>query len=570
MYESHSRPLDYRKFYNPDFVIKNIRVSQTAIFHEVITRMKRMIQLLDKLNLRQWQDKFLFLAIIFLIFDNIPKYLQLNFLSNGQSCKLTWYCLFIFLLLFGVRKVKENLFFTHEERKFLIYMLLYFLLLLASNIMGIIQYPFYDDLLLGPASQIEKLPNVIAFLQSFKIDVSYETLLLSWIDLRSIKLGIFTVIYTFGFSFAIYYFIKNNWKQYITLLEKAIFISLGIICLYSLVEVFYLAGNEMATAILSTVNPFLHPIAVDHNWWPPLLWKGQLRSVFSEPSRMGNYAAFILPFLWGRLVGKEKMQWKILVVTVLYTFLIFLTKARTPIGIYWGMLVLFFAFGFGLGKKKFFKKALIILCISAASFSASLFFINSFMVSKSQDTVTASEYLEDNIGSLTSSNKRSNGARYALIRSNLKTGIEHPILGVGDILTPSYTVANFTENDLNNREVSMWVNDYYEQGPLKYDLDGMNEYVSQFAKHGLVGLLLFLFPGIYAILGLLKKIKYASGEQQRKIAVVLMSLIGTLVAGCNGSLTLLYTYWIILAYSYAIIFGTYQDSSVEELKKGAS
>lgn len=525
------------------------------------------MRLFKKLNYEYWQRNFLLLAFISLIFDNIPKYLQLNFLSNGYSSKLTWYFLFFALVLYGFRKVKENIIFTHEERKYLIYFFICFLTIFMSNVIGVMQYPFYDDLLLGPTNQIEKLPKVLELLQSHGIDVSYEKILLTWIDLRAIKTGLFTVIYTFGFSFVIYSCAKNNWKLYVDLLKKAVWVSLGIICIYSSIETFYLAGNEVATSILSTINAFLHPIAADHNWWPPLLWKGQLRSVFSEPSRMGNYAAFVLPFLWGALVSKKNFQWKFLAIIFLYTFFIFLTKARTPITIYWGMLGIFIMMGFYLEKKKFFKKMLILICITVISFSSALGFINYFMVSKTTDNVSFNEYLEDNVGSLASANKRSNGARYALIRSNLKTGIEHPILGVGDILTSSYIVNNFDENDLNNKEVSMWVNDYYEQGPLKYGLDGMNEYISQFAQHGLIGLLIFLFPAFYAIWGLLKKIKHTSGEKQKEIAIVLLSLIGTLVAGCNGSLTLLYTFWIILAYSYAIIFGIYQDSSIERMKE---
>lgn len=104
----------------------------------------------------------------------------------------------------------------------------------------------------------------------------------------------------------------------------------------------------------------------------------------------------------------------------------------------------------------------------------------------------------------------------------------------------------------------MWVNDFKKQGGLKYSLDGMNEYVSRFAEYGFLGLLIFLFPAGYALVVLLKKIKYTHGDEQRKIYTIWLSLIGTLVAGCNGSLNLLYTYWVILAFSYAIIWGKCQ------------
>ena len=43
------------------------------------------------------------------------------------------------------------------------------------------------------------------------------------------------------------------------------------------------------------------------------------------------------------------------------------------------------------------------------------------------------------------------------------------------------------------------------------------------------------------------------GIEQIKIMIAGISLIGSAVAGCNGSLALVYAYWVILAFSYAIV-----------------
>lgn len=406
------------------------------------------------------------------------------------------------------------------------------------------------------------MPLVMEFFARHNIILPYQKIFSFWISIRAIKGSFLEILFTFGISFSIYWFIKHKWNVYYLMLEKATIISVGIITIYSLIETAYLAGNPTATFILKFINPLLHPIAVDHNWWPPLLWSGQLRSVFSEPSRMGNFAAFALPFLWSRFIDdKNSLSWRLLFLTTLFTFFIFLTKARTPVAIYWGMLAIFALSTIILKKQKFLKKLLIIGIITIISFSASIYFINHLMVLPNRDTekeITASEFISDNVGSLASSSKRSNGARYALLRSNLKTGMEYPVLGVGGILTSAYTINNFNKEDLNNQEVRMWVNDFKKQGGLKYSLDGMNEYVSRFAEYGFLGLLIFLFPAGYALVVLLKKIKYTHGDEQRKIYTIWLSLIGTLVAGCNGSLNLLYTYWVILAFSYAIIWGKCQ------------
>ena len=168
--------------------------------------------------------------------------------------------------------------------------------------------------------------------------------------------------------------------------------------------------------------------------------------------------------------------------------------------------------------------------------------------------MTIASYMQDNVGSLGSATKRSNGARYALIRANIRTGVEHPILGVGEVLNSAYTVHNFNEVDLANTEVHMWVSNYNKMGVLRYGFDAMNEYVSRFAFYGIFGLIIFIFPIFYALMSLFKYFKYSEGIEQLKIMIVGISLLGSAVAGCNGSVSLLYAYWVILAFSYAVIY----------------
>lgn len=509
------------------------------------------------MRLEKLKEQLFFYGCIAIILDNIPKLLQLNILSSGFANKGAWYFFVAFLLLCVYQKINEKVVLVPVDKALMKYIGILMCAALISNIWGIIQYPYYDILLSGPLGQVEKMPLVMSFIEKYHMDYSYQDILCIWIGVRAIKGTLLGILFTFGISFAIYWTIKNYWRKYYSLLKKAILISIIIITSYSLVEAAYLAGNSFATNVLSIINPFLHPIAVDHNWWPPLLWKGQLRSVFSEPSRMGNYAAFALPFLWSSLL-KDKNVWQeryIIVLTTLFTFFIFLTQARTPIGIYWGMLTLFIGSSFFLRKRIFFKGVVIVICVTAISFVASLGFINYFMITASdKENISASEFIEDNVGSLTSSSKRSNGARYALIRSNLKTGMEHPVFGVGNVLTSAYTVNNFSKSDLNNEEVSMWVKNFQKQGALRYSLDSMNEYISLFADYGSVGLIIFLVPALYALFGLFRRIRLAQGDELIKIYTILLSLIGSLVAGCNGSLTLLYTYWVVLAFAYAILF----------------
>ena len=494
------------------------------------------------------------ISIISLIFDNIPKILQLNTISSGLANKLAWYPLSVLLLLKIIEFYKGKIKLGIQEKNQLKFIGLLLCVFLICNIQGLLIYSYYAELLSGPLSQIEKLPSLLQFLQQHNITLSVQSIFMSWIGVRAVKGTILNIIYTFGFSFVLYLIIKKEYPTYIKLLDKCISVAIYVILAYSCIELFYLAGSPVAKSILVTINPFLHPIAVDHGWWPPLLWKDQLRSVFSEPSRMGNYAAFALPFLWIKTLKLKKILSLKSALLLFYTFLIFMTKARTPVAMYWGLLGLFVVTVVGFTRKKYLRQIAGILAVSALSLLLSLSFMKIFMVQ--QQEVSVESYLSDNVGSLTKGNARSNGARYALIRSNFKTGIEHPVFGVGNQLTSSYTVHNFNEYDLQNKEVQLWVRSFKEKGVLRYGLDAMNEYVSKFAQYGIIGLLVFLFPLFFILIQLFRKLKYTDRDEQLDTLAVTLSLIGSAVAGCNGSLTLLYTYWVILAYAYANV---YQD-----------
>lgn len=200
-----------------------------------------------------------------------------------------------------------------------------------------------------------------------------------WICVRAFKIIIFTTLYTFGFSFILYHFFRENTNFYYHLVTKAVIAGIAFLSLYSIIEILYLAGSDSATYFLTVINPMIHPIAVDHGWWPPLLWKGQLRSLFSEPSRMGNYLAFAMPFLWGKYLLSTKRPIGILILITFYTFMIFLTKARTAVAMYWGILFLLFLGIFYLHEKNLIKKFLCICGISLFSLALSIGFINMSM-----------------------------------------------------------------------------------------------------------------------------------------------------------------------------------------------
>ncbi len=88
-------------------------------------------------------------VIFCLIFDNIPKFLQLDTVSSGFSCKISWYFLSLLMVLWIYQLCKGNFIISREERLFIYYILSVSFIAIFSNIWGLWIYPYYDELLLA-------------------------------------------------------------------------------------------------------------------------------------------------------------------------------------------------------------------------------------------------------------------------------------------------------------------------------------------------------------------------------------------------------------------------------------
>lgn len=495
---------------------------------------------------------FLFISIS-LIFNNIPKAVQMNFIGGILGNKLSFYPFIVGFVytLYCQYKYKNALV---NLDKFLKFIVLYLVITLISLLVGLYNYPYYDLIVNGPVTQIEKLPKVIEILNSFGIDIDVKLLTALWMVARTIKGLLFDVVYAFGGAYMIYCWYHDDWKKGISIFIKGILTGLIVVIGYGCIEIFYLAGNDIAKNILSALNPYIHVIKIDHNWWPPLLWAKQARSIFSEPSHFGNYLAFVLPILWCLILNikifNKFIKTILFVLTFLFTLLIFLTQARTATAMFFGMMFLYTLFLIYLSKKDYWKNFAKIVVISIIAFFISLTFINSF-VNNNQTTKPINNYVDHNLLSLLESNERSNGARYALIKSNLRIVSDHIFLGVSKGMTGAYVNDNFTEEEKQNKEINMWVTNQKKEGVLRYGLGAMNEYVGRLAETGIIGLVTFLIPFIYAVLELLKNLKSSREDEQVKILMLLTSLIGVMIAGMNGSLNVFYGTWIILGVCFA-------------------
>ena len=507
----------------------------------------------------------LFFIICFsIIFNNIPQIFQMNFIGGAIGNKLIFYPVFLglgYTLYECLRKEwipnAETVYFINL---FKWWGIIYIVVNLLSLIIGLINYPYYDIVFNGPIDQIEKLPKLIFFAESINMDIDTKILMAVWIVVRQIKSMILELIWCFGGAFIIFFWFQKRPYIGVNILRKGVFYSSVIIVLYSSIETFYLGGNETARKVLEIVTPYIHVINSSHGWWPPLLWENQLRMVFSEPSHVGNYIALLFPILFCHFLYTGNKL--ICVMLVLMSFFVFMTNARTAYAMLLGIIFLIgiLLLWINENKKRVLGKFCIIICCICLGFSSYMFFINfsknNANVSNSS-SITATHVLNDNLTSLGEPGKRSNGARYALLKSNLRVFMEFPLLGVGKGMAAQYIATHFTSEELQNGEVATWVKYQDEKGPFSigYSIqDAMNEYVTRLAQTGIIGLAVFLIPFIFLIKKLFYLYRNTSGKEQFAILMILSTLISTMVAGCNGSINLFYSIWIVLGLGYAFCF----------------
>ena len=320
---------------------------------------------------------------------------------------------------------------------------------------------------------------------------------------------------------------------------------LVVICgLYSLVEIAYLKFNsEIAVQILKFINPYFYDIACVHGWWPPRIWENQLRSLCTEPSHFGIIAAFCIPYLWSYIYKKTRIKNFLLV--CYFTFLIFLTRARTANLLYFGELFLLYIAWIMNKTKVFLVSILLITCSGLLAFTINTGVDNN-IAKNNENTET---YFQNNVFSVVNKNARSNEARFINLSANLKVFVDNPIFGVGNGLKNAYIAEALTEADLKNVEVANWHKTTYEVGPFKSEFPVVNNFANVLVNNGIIGLLLWLLPVWYIVLLI---------AQNYKILIHEYTFIFTLISFC-GCIAAMFsnavwpTYYIALGVLLSVI-----------------
>lgn len=521
------------------------------------------------------QNRLFFLIVLFSIFTQIPTIFRLNFIGSFLSKDLSFYPILVGTLYSGYILFKaKKLQIRKEEKIFFAYILVYVAVLMLSFLHGLAIYPYYADILSGPANQIERLPVVQHFLSTMGVQVESSLLLKVWMLVRPIKGFILETFWYFAVPYLIFTWYRNDIREGFSILTKAVFIATILVCAYNIIDFFYLSGSTIAENILLLLNPIVHDIKFAGTWYPPLLWKGQLRSLFAEPSYYGIFSAFAMPFLWYKLGQIKNTKSRIVLILVLFVFTygLFLTKARTANALFVGELFLLILFSLWKKQKQFLKRTGLLVVISFATFAAATFSL-SFMPGSPQGTsmgygdknnTEMVSYLEDNLGSLASTNKRSNRARYSIFEASIAIGKDHLLLGIGKSLKDAYIPDYLSEEGKANYEVQYWMRNQKEMGIMKSGFPALGEYCTRFAETGILGLIIYLVPVFFLVYQLLKRIRWADEQQERERCIFFfISLVGIMASGLGDNLSITCCYWILMGIGYALILSPYKKESYE-------
>ncbi len=138
-----------------------------------------------------------------LMFNNVPKSIQMNFIGGPVGSKLVFYPLVVGMIYTFWCEWKYNKAFINCNvlKK---YFGVYIGTSLVSLLLGLYTYPYWNLVFSGPVDQIEKLPKVLSLFEAYGINVDSQFIISIWIVVRQIK-GIFLEFFwCFGGAYLVY------------------------------------------------------------------------------------------------------------------------------------------------------------------------------------------------------------------------------------------------------------------------------------------------------------------------------------------------------------------------------
>ena len=516
-------------------------------------------------------DSLIGLSFIFVIFPVIPMSLRIGFLGGEFSAKASFYTLFI-CLVYSVWLKRHSLLQYHLYWKELLYITLLGFSIAVSLVHGLINFPYYD-LVPGTNYMNHKLEAIIQLI--FNESVSEYTLSVIHFCFRVLKNSLTQLIFTFGFSYLIFYWYKNRSKTILKIVSKGSLISASLVVIFGVIELFYFGKQQWALSLLTYIRPIVHAIEINNTWWPPLFWPElQFRSLFPEPSFLGIYTVITIPFIWSIIFTSKnkKLVGLSFIILLLLEMITLLANSRTAtVFLIIDYILLVFALCIQFRNKKFIINTVLVTLIGLLAFvgnivyTSNVFYVQDASTKSINTTSTTSKnistqqvaneitsYGENNITSLSKKGGRSNNQRYGVMKADLNIFKENPLLGIGQGLRTPYVLNHLDEDTLNGTEVKMWIENIKNKGLINISIPMLGEYTSRLSETGIMSFVLFMAPILLLLFRLLKYI--IQNSKDTFVIFFTIAYIECLLTGIGTTLNELYYFWILLGFGYALVY----------------
>lgn len=480
--------------------------------------------------LHNLEIRLLQLLIIVLPLNGIPQ----RFSMPGLGGDLGNYVCLLMIIVLCYEYAKYRFTISKKTITFFAVFIVWQIICLA---LGLITYEYNDLLTLD---QISKLKVILAYASNFGIEINELIAIKCWLFLRFIKNILLLNNIVFFVAFYIYHLYQSDFTKGFRDIRKAVVVLVVIMGTYSFVELLWLKLDlDFAKNFLGHINPYLYDPKSSHGWWPPLLWKHQLRSICSEPSYFGILSVFCISFLWSLLLeNRYKLLSSLLI--FYFTLMIAATNARTAIILVFVEIICFGIWTLIAKNKAIVKKFVVIISISALAFGSNLIDCRQLVANENFTFISASSFLENNVSNVMDVNARSNSARLSNLVANLETIRQYPVFGVGYGLKDAYIDSNLPEFAYSNNEVKTWSRYMHAKGVLKSGYPALNKYTDIAVQNGLIGLCLYFCPLLYILKKLYENKRYLLKDYNTIMVIISMiALLGAMMSNsvliiCNG------------------------------------
>lgn len=489
----------------------------------------------------------LLLLVLTLPFNGLPKQFFLSFL--GRDLTNSFFTLGMSLLVIEYIKYR-----FYVPKKAVLFFGVFYGWNMFCLVLGLILYPYDQSFMDMQSVRVQQI--IQDFLPFVDNNVQWPYKIIYFFDTAAPFLRRnmqFCLI-----AFFVWHLYHNDWKKGFEDIRNSVLALALLLGAYSVIELSWLKFNsKVAENILVFINPHLYAPATNHGWWPPLLWPGRLRSLLREPSYFGILSSFLLPFLWSWIWERShKVFYGFLI--GYFCLMIAATNSRTAVSVTAFELLLLIVSAALIRTVDYTRKAVVVLCICVCGFGVNLINFNAIDL-KVIPNVSAAEiiqddskskkpadgyilmmprkYLEDNIGSVISTNKFSNNARLAVVLADLNVIRQHPITGVGQNLNGGYMLDALPDYAYHNAEIKVWIdnieNNKKDTYLLKDVFPVLNIYTNLGVSCGIIGVLLYIG---FIICPLIKVIQYRKNIHGNPYIIFMsISLLGLTLSGFSNN-----------------------------------